>query len=719
MNFELINRSINKVQTNQVQDKTLEEKLARELFKENKKFPISPQEKADILAMRLDPEVEQELSPYKLDRLKKINISNEELLASVIPNKEYFFLSDLRERKYSKVEDIQKLASEYNLSGSDLEKLRANGYLDWINGDEEREELIKRGFLSSLRTDEKLFLASIEGQEITSESLIKENLDLTGSRLTQLKIKGHIDILSHNEFRFLQDGGDMEKLSSYNLKKEDSYKLKYRTDETNIPNLGVKIDLRDKLDTTVKVYYRERTPLLAFRPKLDLGYEVKTNYRDISLYLRGISRENLTKRELDRFHEILATKDTSFIDFVPSNSELAFLQKIHGRKGDLELMLKIAQEDFHLPKDHVYHLVENNLISIKNGSIRNEWVEPNILNEARIWQSTLRNHSFENSIKLLSELKIQEPAQLIKGLLQENRPINPQQKIEDYEIFLKVNFKSLMNESEKNRLNHLRINGIHPELNTNFLKDDPSSWNMKNAKKQAFVNFFKDRYQVRLDIIEFVNKFKQVSHEQLLKLGLNSGEIDRYTRGVQTDKVPFGGKILNRHILNTPQGNIIYYSIHHEGTVSGRSLLETRIPKEEIAQRPQQRQDLLFHDLKVVDCVLETKKELENKGYKILEIKNEASQYASAKIGKSNNWRSDGPSFMDAILVVEEPINEALSLSGGTKSVAVEYGNYSNERMISKIENSNFDQAFVFSNQTFQQRYSKLEISQNVVFRSI
>lgn len=324
-----------------------------------------------------------------------------------------------------------------------------------------------------------------------------------------------------------------------------------------------------------------------------------------------------------------------------------------------------------------------------------------------------------DSVKILLELKIEEPNFLLKGLLKDNIHIHPQQKIEDYSLFLKVHFKETLNQSESDRLIHLRENGIHPELSYSFLADEPSSWNMKAARKQAFIHHFKERYQINMQIIDFVNKFKQVTHEQLLKLGLSSGEIDRYVRGIENDKVPFGGKILNRHTLHTPKGKILYYSIQHKGLVSGRSLLETRLPKELIAERPQQRQDLLFHDLKVVDCVLQMSKELEEKGYKILEVKNEASQYSDAKSGKSNNWRKDGPSFMDAVLIVEEPIDESLSLSGGSKSIAVEYGNYTNERMMSKIENSSFDQAFVFSNTTFQQKYSQLSITQNVVFRSI
>lgn len=726
MNLENINRRIAKAEQTNEKEAIFEKKLAQELFKDEDTKKIRPQDKADLLALRLSPKLEKELPSHRLDRLKNLNLTNDELLASVIPNKHYFFLSEIREKKYVNASHVQELARNYNVSKDELDQLRAEGFLDWIDKDDTREELIKRGFLSSLRPEERLLLSSVKGKEIDSQSLLSQNFDLTEQRLTQLKIKGHIDVLTPNEFQFLKDGAKIEKLSKYDLGMNDYYHLKNRIDfEENKPqtiksiNLGVIVDLDDKFDPTVKVYYRERISVLSFRENAELGYTVTPSYKDFSIYLRGTAQEPLTKRELDRFYEILALKDNSFIDFVPSNTELAFLQKVNGRKGDLELMLKIAQDDFSLPKDYVYHLVENSLITIKNGYIKNEWIEPKAITDARIWQSTLKNHSFENSIELLTELKIQEPSPLIKGLIQDNRPTTPQQKIEDYELFLKVQFKNALNDFEMKRLTHLRVNGIHPELNTYFIKEEPASWNMKAARKQAFINFFKERHQVKLDVIEFVNKFKQVTHEQLLKLGLSPGEIDRYVRGTTNENIPFGGKILNRHSLNTPKGNIIYYSIQHQGIVSGRSLLETKIPKELIAQRPQQRQDLLFHDLKVVDCVLEVKRELESKGYKILEVKNEASQYADAKMGKGNDWRKDGPSFMDAVLIVEEPISEALSLSGGTKSVAVEYGNYTNERMISKIENSSFDQAFIFSNQTFQQKYSRLEISQNVVFRSI
>lgn len=433
------------------------------------------------------------------------------------------------------------------------------------------------------------------------------------------------------------------------------------------------------------------------------------------------TNEPLSKRELDRYTELLAYDNPLDVTkHLPYNVELGFLRKIHGRKITPEIAIKIGQDDFGLDKEAVYHLLNTQFISISNGYAKNEWTEPKSLSDARIWQSTIQRHSFEDAIKILSALKIEEPSIFIKDLIRNNSHIHPRQKTEDYTLFLKVHFKEPLSMSETARLTHLRENGVHPELNYSFLSEDHASWNMKAAKKQAFIQYFTKRYQVDIKVLDFINKFKQVTHEQLLKLGLSEGEIDRYVRGIANDDIPFGGKLLNRHTLNTPKGNIIYYSIQHQGIVSGRSLLETRMGKEFISQRPQQRQDLLFHDLKVVDCVLLVKKELEEKGHKILEVKNESSQYSDAKAGKDNNWRKDGPSFMDAVLIIEEPMSETLSISGGgTSTIAVEYGNYTNERMMSKIENSNFDQAFVFSNQTFQQKYSNLSTTKNVIFRSI
>ncbi|MBY0517482.1 MAG: hypothetical protein K2P81_11265 [Bacteriovoracaceae bacterium] len=777
MNLENINRKILKNEKTSHQDDTFEKKLARELLKEKQDKKLRPQEKADLLALRLSPENEKLFSDNRIKRLRELehSISNEELLSSLIPNKHYFFLSQLREEKLSSEGDIIDLAKGYNLNKSDVQELRKQGFLDYVEDGfdiiEEYEKELKdyvkkRGFLSSLTESEKSLLHSISDTEIT--------LDSNNPELVSLKRRGHLDILTKNEQAFLKDGAKIENLHRYDLSSSDYYRLKERiefhikgevksiddsgltirekdfitnhlsTGEKESPGFSkdhaqkliqrieryigqeikgidyrASIRLNDIYDFTAKVYYRETSPILSFREKRPLDYYSYVSAKDASIYLRGQSGEHLSKRELDRYTEIVAAKDLTFLKYVPSNTELAFLRKIHTRKIDTELAIKIGKNDFGLEKEAVYHLMLNQFISVSNGFGKNEWIEPKSLYNARVWQSTFQRHSFEDAVKILSELKLEEPNFFIKELIKNNYPIYPQQKTEDYGLFLKVHFKDSLNLSELNRLIHLRENGIHPELNYSFLTEEPSSWNMKSARKQAFIQHFKERYQINMQVIDFVNKFKQVTHDQLLKLGLSSGEIDRYVRGIENDKIPFGGKILNRHTLHTPKGKILYYSIQHRGLVSGRSLLETRLPKELIAERPQQRQDLLFHDLKVVDCVLQVSAELKEKGLKILEIKNEASQYSDAKAGKMNNWRKDGPSFMDAILIVEELDSEALSLSGGTKSIAVEYGNYTNERMMSKIENSSFDQAFVFSNTTFQQKYAQLSITQNVVFRSI
>lgn len=770
MNLENINRKILKNEKTNLQDDSFEKKLARELLKEKQDKKLRPQDKADLLALKLSPYAEKLFSENRLRRLRELEhtISGEELLSSLTPNKHYFFLSDMRDKKLTTEESIISLAQNYNLNKDDVQSLKKEGFLDYLEENKIllRDDLVKRGFMSSLTDSEKFLLRSISGSEI--------NLDIQDTILIKLKARGHLDILTSNEQSFLKEGAKIETLPNYGLSLHDYYHLKKRIEfhtkgeVKSVDDFGLTIREKEyianylstgnkegfgfsedhaqkliqrvgrytgqeiksidykitvKLDDiyvpTSKVFYRESSPVLAFREKYPLGYTLTTTAKDISIYLRGRGNENLTKRELDRYYELLASQDQSFLDHVPTNAELAFLRKVGGRKIDLELAIKIGKNDFGIEKETIYHLLENQYFFIHNGFGKNEWIEPKSLADARIWKSTFQRHSFEDSLKILSELKIEEPTFAIKKLINNNNHIYPQQKNEDFTLFLKVHFKEPLNRTELSRLIHLRENGVHPELSYSFLTDEPQSWNMKAARKQAFIHHFKERYQINMKVIDFVNKFKQVTHEQLIKLGLSTGEIDRYVRGIENNKISFGGKIFNRHTLHTPKGNIIYYSIHHKGLVSGRSLLETRLPKNLIAERPQQRQDLLFHDLKVVDCLLQTSQKLEEKGYKIFEVKNEASQYSDAKAGKSNNWRKDGPSFMDAILIVEEPINEALSLSGGTKSIAVEYGNYTNERMMSKIENSSFDQAFIFSNSSFQERYSKMVVTKNVIFHSI
>lgn len=735
MNIESINRRILKIENNEKPvDQTLENNLVKQALSAGKTRQLSPQGKADILTMKITPNPEQYLSHDRIEHLKKLEqkISNDELLR-IPSNKEYFFMSELRERKLYKEFDIISLSKNYNINKEELLTLKENHYLDWLSPEElesklknSKESLIQRGFLSSLTHDEATFLKEIENKELTLESanlISSENFkDISSGRLKQIQFNKHLNILNSNEFNFLSSGASPMNLQKFSLSKNDYYRLKKRitfNEENKIVeiDLKVQVNLSDILFATAKVHYREHKPILELRPHLPLLYNIETKGTDTSIYLRGIAGEKISKRELERFYELKSHQFSPHGNFVPNNTDLLFLKKIDGRKLDYELVQKIGINDFSLPKERIFFLIENEYISFKNGYSNNAWIEPKMINEARIWNNTHFNYEIEKAQHILTILKIHEPGLLYKNLLINQTPSEVKNKLEDYELFLRVNLKEPLGYTESQRLEMLRENGIHPELETRFIHDEPNSWNMKLARKKSFNDLFLKRYSVNTEALEFVNKFKQVTHQQLIKMGLTDAEIERYVRGIINDKIPFGGKLLNVHSLATPAGGITYYSIQHHGLVSGRSLLEQKITKELIASKPQQRTDLLFHDLKVVDCVLEMKNELESKGYKIKEIKNESSQYSDSKSGIKNEWRKGGPSFMDAVLIVEEPQNLALGISGGTKTIAVEYGNYTNDRMISKIENSEFDQAIVFSSASFQQKYSKMEITKDISFR--
>lgn len=140
-------------------------------------------------------------------------------------------------------------------------------------------------------------------------------------------------------------------------------------------------------------------------------------------------------------------------------------------------------------------------------------------------------------------------------------------------------------------------------------------------------------------------------------------------------------------------------------------------------KKPLQRKDLLFHDLKVPSCVLKTIEMYEKRGYKVKEIKNESAQYSETKSGVKNENRHNGPAFMDAQVVFEKDETMASSSPSKGKStivVGVEYGNYATERMASKLENSIYDEAHVFSNERHMKKYQQsITINRLVSFHKI
>ena len=322
----------------------------------------------------------------------------------------------------------------------------------------------------------------------------------------------------------------------------------------------------------------------------------------------------------------------------------------------------------------------------------------------------------ESSI-ILKHLQIDEPDNKLLSILSEDKLSPPpfKQKTIDYEIALKIFREDPLSSFEKARLSELRRNGVHSESleYKRWLYQDCKSRKMHFAQERAFKNNYRKKYGVNLEVLKFVNSFKQVSHDSLLKIGLSEKEILRYSEGIPTDNGKSSGrqKLLTKAILPNPRKDIPYYYITHKGVVSGRSFLKEMMKKAEINSRPQQRQDLLFHDLKVPECVLETQKMYEKKGWKLKEIKNESAQYSDIKKSVQNGDRKNGPAFMDAQMIFTkiEAGGSSNSPSKGkmTIVVGVEYGNYVNERMASKTENSIYDEAHVFSNERYMKQYQK------------
>ena len=184
-----------------------------------------------------------------------------------------------------------------------------------------------------------------------------------------------------------------------------------------------------------------------------------------------------------------------------------------------------------------------------------------------------------------------------------------------------------------------------------------------------------------------------------------------------------GGKhrLLRKFVL--PQHGaepIVYYGLSHDGPISGRKFLERLgIAKSAIAERPQQRKDLLLHDLKVVDAVQIVREMKRTEGYIPRKILNESMQFSSAKTGLGNSERAGGPAFLDSQIVfaIPEEIAQQMGRGGGsTETIGVEYGNYSLERMQKKLESGKFDHAYVFAKPEYVAIYQRNIIVANVTY---
>lgn len=292
-------------------------------------------------------------------------------------------------------------------------------------------------------------------------------------------------------------------------------------------------------------------------------------------------------------------------------------------------------------------------------------------------------------------------------------------KVGDYELYFALQRGEKLSKSQQRRIQLLEENGRSKNSANfrNFVNKDVKSFRMKGARTFAMLRHYEACYgQVDLKALKHLNTFKQMTSDQLKYIGLDDKTIKRYSEGVKDLK---GSKLINRHVAISKQGPIEYFSINHEGPVSGRKFLEkAKVSKKHIAKRPQGRADLIHHDLKVVDAVQKVIEMKKAEGKKLVRVENESMQYSAAKLGAMNSERKDGPSFMDAVLVFEDEMigPKPAGKTYGEEVVAVEYGNYPTKRMVNKIQSAKFDQAFVYSSETYKNRYTKHINQPNVTF---
>lgn len=664
------------------------------------------------------------------DRLKNHLISNEE----------YFFLASLRLQPET---NISNLARQYRI---DPDRLKEEGYLDFLSGPEENFirtladgaeaglearsdflDLKKRGFITAPTDTEKNFLKYLKNKKIDSWQELKKACDtflIPMEQLERLRSKGFIDYLTEAELSYLQHAAPLPKeqrkflaesrgiASPWRLDK----KLSSHPDKKNVFKTVDYIDYQPKFRFAPLIKYQEGRNLLQYRQDQGLSVPPKLSIRDTDIYLRGLSEnDDLTLKESERLAELRAGKIKPADLILPSNNELAFIDKISFRKYDHEAFEKIGRNDFNLSDNQIDKIFSVGYITEKEGKAIPIWREPKDLMNARIWLS-LKERSAPWAKKLLDKLEISRPEKdLLSALRRQESPAPFKPKLCDYEVYFKTLRDEHYTPSESKRLSELRRNGIHPESPSfqAWIKEAPSSWRMKTARKKAYLNHYDKAFGINREALNFTNIFKQVTANQLNQIGVDNKEIERYAGGIQGKH-----QILEKRVLSTPKGPIEYYSITHTGPISGRAFLEQDIPKKDISSKPQQRKDLLFHDLRVVDSVLTVIDEKKKAGWNVKEIRNESSQFSNTKKGLQNDQRQGGPAFMDAVIIFEEAQVQGAG-TGKSETIAVEYGNYDLERMRSKLTNSAFDHAYVFSKKEYTTRYKKYLHVPNVSFRAI
>ena len=633
--------------------------------------------------------------------------------------------------------DVRNLAEQNLVSSSRLEKLKQYGIIDYLDesdinyldalasGSKEKIDTAKEGlsFGQIKRLKERITFHNYH--EVKSIDMFGYPSKEESSFLHKYKEVSKIEDARQRTDKIKE----LEKESGFD--KKELYKLKnrlqfFKHDEIKEIDYRVKTTGGLVINNDVSANYKESDALLALRSSQSLEHSVKQVVTDDYLLMHDEldSKKELSYANKVRGLELRLSGKKLDHSHVLANNEKAFINSLLERRFTKDPTTDISSviaKDFDIKPERAQQLIASGIINTQNKSEKSKpsfkvishYKEPEELSNARVWLNSSDKDGLENPSKIALEL--------VEG---KANKFEIQPKLGDYNLYFKVIRAEQLSFSEKRRAELLAENGM--DLNSKqaqkWVHEEPKSYHMKGARKNAFLNHYQKTYGVSRQALDWTNRFKQLSSEQLKQyLNISPEDLRRYTKGIKGKKGDYTGKfpLLTEHREPTKHGIITYYTLAHEGPISGRAFMEKYYPKEKIAKSGQTRKELIPHDLKVVDCVWKVKGELEAKSKKILNIKNEATQYGDEKRGIVNEKRQHGPSFMDAVIMLDEQVPIK---SGGTRSkvIAVEYGNYSVERMADKITNSRFDEAHIFASPHYIQQYVKhIGYVPGVRFRSI
>ena len=636
------------------------------------------------------------------------------------------FISDIKLQLDGKIEpDVEAMAKKYLINEKRLNLLKSYGIIDYSSGSEKE-------YLCALREGNSELASEIAKVFSTNDLIgLKKRISFfSPSEVKSIDTVGYpskIEVAYLNTFKEISNGSESDTTKKDRLKqlnessgfdKRDLHRLKNRINfysghEVKSVDLLTKVNGSLCIDRKIRSRYKEADSILNLRKGQRLDHKVTLTKEDHYLLMHNTikSKENLSYANKVRRMELSLSDKKTDSKYILSNNEKVFISNLSRRnfnKNPATDIINTISSDYGVGEDRASFLLEKGIIGIENKSKKSRPVfkvsinyrEPAELSQARVWLN-----SDEQTKK-----NIETPASSTLSLLKEkSEKFRLKPELSDYNLYFKVKRSELLSSRDRKRIGLLNENGTHLDSKEyqKWIHSEPKSFQMKGARKNAFLIHYEKEYGFSREALDWTNRFKQLSENHLKKfMGITSEEIDRYTKGVKGKSGDYTGKfpLLVEHREFTKDGAIKFYTLAHNGPISGRGFMEKYIPKEKISKYGQTRQELIHHDLKVVDCVWQVKKELEGKNKKILNIKNEATQYGDEKRGVSNEDRKNGPGFMDAAIIIDEQVP---TKGGGERSkiVAVEYGNYSVSRMAEKIYSSDFDEAHIFADAQHINKY--------------